>query len=205
MARIVAPNRDYQGGMADVQFRDGVAETDNPAVIAYCRSAGYEVDGVTDNPATLPRIDVDSAKTHQQLAAPLRDAAVDPKPGDFLPPVNAGQADPHGPDVVSPEIHASEGPTPIVPGIVSDNPSEQERRESQAAEQTLIEQKPVGDVVQELADDQAAGRQLEQPAGNASQEAWAAWVIATRRELDEKSVREMKRDDLRETYGKPTE
>jgi hypothetical protein len=32
---------------------------------------------------------------------PIRDAAVDPRPGDHHPPVNAGLADPHGPLVVS--------------------------------------------------------------------------------------------------------
>lgn len=31
----------------------------------------------------------------------MRDAAVDPLPGDYLPPTNAGEVDPHGPDCVS--------------------------------------------------------------------------------------------------------
>jgi hypothetical protein len=31
----------------------------------------------------------------------IRDAAVDPRPEDFLPPTNAGQANPHGPEVVA--------------------------------------------------------------------------------------------------------
>jgi hypothetical protein len=196
MAKIVAPNRAYNGQIGDVVFRDGIAETDNQAIIAYCREAGYEVDGTTDNPAALPQVQVDSSRTHDQLGTPLRDAAVDPQPGDFLPPVNAGQADPHGPQVVSPEIHASPGPTPIVPGPVLDDPAGQQARESAAAEQTLIEQKPVGDVVQALAEDSPA-----EPAGNAGQAAWADWVIATHPELDPESVRAMKRDDLRETYG----
>jgi hypothetical protein len=45
-----------------------------------------------------------------QLGAPLRDAAVDPHPSDFLPATNAGRpgpaGNPHGPHVVSPGIEA---------------------------------------------------------------------------------------------------
>lgn len=198
MAVIKAPNRDYQGGIADVVFRDGVAETDNPAIIAYCRDAGYEVDGDTANPAApAPAFDGDSSKTHEQLATPLRDAAVDPRPEDFLPPVNAGKADPHGPTVVSPEIHASEGPVPIVPGPVLDDPAGQQARETAAAERVLVDQAPVGEVVAEL----AAHDEPEQPAGNASQEAWADWVLATHPDLDSETVRSAKRDELRDQYG----
>jgi len=38
-----------------------------------------------------------------QIGAPLRDAAVDPRPGDASVPTNAGLADPHSPYVVAPE------------------------------------------------------------------------------------------------------
>lgn len=38
-----------------------------------------------------------------RIGTPLRDAAVDPRPGDASVPTNAGQADPHGPLVVSPQ------------------------------------------------------------------------------------------------------
>ena len=34
----------------------------------------------------------------------MRDAAVDPRPKDLLPPTNAGHADPHGPDVIAYEV-----------------------------------------------------------------------------------------------------
>ena len=203
MAKIVAPNSDYNGQIGDVVFQDGVAETDNQAVISYCRTAGYEVDGRTNNPDALPQAQVDSSKTHQALGTPLRDAAVDQKPGDFLPPVNAGQADPHGPEVVSPEIHGSEGPVPIVPGLVSSDPAEQEAREMQAASLALVDQLPAGDVTEQLvaSDPQTDEPETEQPAGNASQADWADWVIATHPDLDEAQVRATKRDDLRETYG----
>lgn len=35
----------------------------------------------------------------KKIGAPIRDAAVDPRPEDFIAPVNAGEADPHGPSV----------------------------------------------------------------------------------------------------------
>jgi hypothetical protein len=49
----------------------------------------------------------------QHAGPKLRDAAVDPRPGDFLPPSNAGvpgpEGNPHGPMVVAPELRAIEG------------------------------------------------------------------------------------------------
>lgn len=64
---------------------------------------------------------------------PLRDAAVDPKDTDFLPPVNAGTADPHGPEVYAPGIHALQDLRPVRPGPVSDTPEVQSREESEHA------------------------------------------------------------------------
>lgn len=199
MAIIKVPNAEYHGQIGDVVFRDGVVETDNAAVIAYCRGAGYEVDGATDNPAALPRVEVDSSRTHTVLGTPLRDAATDPRPDDFLAPVGAGAGDPHGPTVASPQIHAS-GTTPLVPGPVPDDTNAQQDRESTAARLALIEQAPAGEVVDQLAGAAVPG----QPGGNASQEAWADWVIATYPDLDPQTVRAMKRDDLRAKYGTAT-
>lgn len=80
---------------------------------------------------------------------PLRDAAVDPLPGDFLAPTNAGAAgelgNPHGPSVVSPEIHASEGARPIRPGVVSDDPATQDTDETAH----LVDTQPNADTPQE--------------------------------------------------------
>jgi hypothetical protein len=51
------------------------------------------------------------------LGTPLRDAAVDPKPEDFLPPTYAGQANPHGPHVVSVQaLSPRSGLPPFVAG-----------------------------------------------------------------------------------------
>jgi hypothetical protein len=76
------------------------------------------------------------------VGSPLRDAAVDPKPWDFLPPTNAGEADPHGPLVVAPGIHGV-GPKPIRAGeVFVDNPKKQEKAETALAETVLVEGKP---------------------------------------------------------------
>ncbi|MER8219696.1 hypothetical protein ABTZ58_03680 [Streptomyces sp. NPDC094143] len=110
MARIESPNRSFTGtGPGGVHFEDGVAETDNPAVISYCQGAGYTVDGetYTDTPPAARTVDVPDPRFVQDVTdtAPLRDAAVDPQPGD-VPPSNAGLANPHGPLVVAPGIGA---------------------------------------------------------------------------------------------------
>lgn len=69
------------------------------------------------------------------LAVPAlpRDGAVDPLPGDFLGPTNAGAAgqlgNPHGPSVVSPEVHASQGAHPVTPGPVSSTAATQDAAE----------------------------------------------------------------------------
>ena len=68
-----------------------------------------------------------------QLGTALRDAAVDPEAGDFLTPTNAGEdgelGNPHGPTVVSPELHGSQGMHPVTPGAVSGTPATQEAAE----------------------------------------------------------------------------
>lgn len=44
MKRITAPNEEFTGKVGAVQFVDGVAETDDLAVINYCEGAGYKVE-----------------------------------------------------------------------------------------------------------------------------------------------------------------
>ena len=78
------------------------------------------------------------------VGTPLRDGAVDPREGDFLGPLNAGLAgedgNPHGPNVVSPQIHASDGIRPVRPGAVSSDPAVQDTDEKQhLTEHTGIE------------------------------------------------------------------
>lgn len=69
----------------------------------------------------------------EHLGTRLRDGAVDPRPSDFLGPTNAGAegelGNPHGPTVVNPEIHALQGNRPVRPGLVSDDPAQQDADE----------------------------------------------------------------------------
>ncbi|MFJ2631064.1 hypothetical protein ACIO6U_03745 [Streptomyces sp. NPDC087422] len=108
MARIETPVAGFTGdGPGGLHFVDGLAETDDPAIIGYCRGAGYLVDDERTNPvaagpapAPIDPRDV----TTQTVGAPARDAAVDPHESDFRPPVGAGDADPHGPEVYAPGL-----------------------------------------------------------------------------------------------------
>lgn len=71
----------------------------------------------------------------QQVGTRLRDGAVDPRPGDFLGPTNAGVegelGNPHGPTVVNPEIHALQDNRPVRPGAVSDDADTQSADETE--------------------------------------------------------------------------
>lgn len=43
MARIIAPNKEYAGVSAGVSFQGGEAHTDDPHLISWFRSHGYDV------------------------------------------------------------------------------------------------------------------------------------------------------------------
>ncbi|MFB7452838.1 hypothetical protein [Streptomyces sp. NPDC056194] len=47
--RITAPRPDYNDTIGAVRFVDGVAETDDPAVIGYCQGAGYTVEALDED------------------------------------------------------------------------------------------------------------------------------------------------------------
>lgn len=74
----------------------------------------------------------------------LRDAAVNPKDTDFLPPVNAGlpgeEGNPHGPNVYAPGIHAYQGVRPVAPGKLPADPAEQAAHEVAHAGQWQADQ-----------------------------------------------------------------
>lgn len=135
MTKITAPNKEFNGLVGDVQFEDGKATTDNEAVIDYCRGAGYTVGGKTATPPKeAPVSDARDFAEPQVVGTSLRDAAVDPHPEDFLAPTNAGKADPHGPEVVSPGIHGEQGNRPIKPGDVHvDDTTKQDAAETKHA------------------------------------------------------------------------
>jgi hypothetical protein len=109
-------------GVGGLVFTDGVAETDDEAILAYCEHAGYGIGGKKPT-APEPVEQPDSREIHangpEMVGTPLRDASVDPRPEDYLAPVNAGKADPHGPLVVAPEIHGSRSGL-AVPGAVTE-------------------------------------------------------------------------------------
>lgn len=121
------------------EFKDGVAEYDeaehgslNAGVKAYLKEQGYGLGSRKASATDAPPepLDPRSAAADEQVGTKIRDAAVDPLEGDFLAPTNAGEANPHGSTVVSPEIHASEGVRPVKGGFVHvDDPAAQDAAE----------------------------------------------------------------------------
>jgi hypothetical protein len=147
MARIEAPHRGYNGpGPGGAVFEDGVATVDDEGAINYYRSAGYTVDG--EGPGgDEPDVPDPRQLEDNVLGTRLRDAAVDPEPTDFLAPINAGQDNPHGPAVISPEIHTS-GPKGVRPGeVYVDDLGKQEAREQAYAEVVLGQQVDANEAV----------------------------------------------------------
>lgn len=132
-------------GPVNVLFIDGKAEVDElpDAVRSYLLRTGYTVGGEQlDQPDQAAVPDSREAGKRQLVGTELRDAAVDPVSEDFLAPVNAGEADPHGPLVVAPGIHA-EGERvvkagPVLPGKL------QEAGEKRLAEKLLVDGEQVG-------------------------------------------------------------
>lgn len=153
-----------------VVFNDGVAEVDfelNDGLKAYLRTAGYGVGSVA---AKAPEDDITIADPRdlaplEQVGTDLRDAAVDPHPTDFLAPTNAGNANPHGGEVVAPGIHAV-GPGPIVPGTVG-SPDYQEAKEADTAEAVLVDGESVPKVTAALNGIARAEYQLTKGEGKA--------------------------------------
>lgn len=163
--KIHSPAEGYTGtdvyGETVLQFEDGVADFDGdlpPGVKMYLEGRGYgfgskkaEAPAETPEPAD-PR-EIGDGSGVEAMGTRLRDAAVDPQPEDFLAPINAGQENPHGSKVVSPEIHAS-GPSGIVPGnVFVEDPEKQEQREKEYAEARLIEQVPAAEAVDRMVPD----------------------------------------------------
>lgn len=215
MAKIEAPNKEYNGnGPGGAVFKDGVAHTDDEAALNYYRSAGYTVDGdveapVEDGEQPDPRDYEDTT-----VGTRLRDAAVDPHPEDFLAPINAGDANPHGPEVVSPEIHAS-GPAGVRPGdVIVEDPAKQEARESEFAKARLIDNVTAAEAVAnevdaedrgelDLSDPGSADKGREAASGHPSKnDNKAAWVdYAVEQGADRGEAENLTKAELVATYG----
>lgn len=195
--KIHAPNAGFTGVRAGVVFKNGVGELDGKtekSALAYFKRQGYGIG--KDKPEPEPEVErVDAREaSHTQLGTPLRDAAVDPEKSDFLAPINAGKADPHGPTVVSPEIHGS-GPKGIKPGDVHvDEPAKQEADEKALAKAVLIENQPHAVANAQVSDEPSA-----MPARSASQKAWAAWAVS--QGMDAAEAEAMTRKELIERHG----
>lgn len=158
--------RTYIGPLI-LDFEDGVASHDGElaeGIRSYLESNGYGI-GSKMKPAApekTPAPPDPRDHTVEQVGSKLRDAAVDPQPEDFLPPINAGEpgelGNPHGPTVVAPGIHAIT-PGIIVPGpvgrlekdVVVADTDEQQRRETTAAEKIFVAEQSVPEVTAEFA------------------------------------------------------
>lgn len=191
--------RGYTGEVAGVRFDDGTVVTDPSAlpdpersaraVVSYARRHGLRI---VDNRLMVPEPGDPEAPDPRKVGflgsgiepvgTRLRDAAVDPQPEDFLPPTNAGEANPHGPEVVAPELHGSEGTRPVKPGPVPDEPAVQE-----AAEQAHAEE----------ATDVEAEHSV--PAKSASKAEWVAHAVA--QGMDPDLAEKATKADLVKVYG----
>lgn len=108
---IHAPNEQHSGLTGGVQFDGGQAtvDADDPRVQWFARR-GYGIDEPVDQGEDVPPEEPDVDPRELPATSPsgtrLRDAAVDPEPDrDAGLPTNAGEANPHGPRVVSPGVH----------------------------------------------------------------------------------------------------
>lgn len=179
--KIKSPATNYTGndqyGSTVLEFKDGVAEVDElPAgVRLYLQGAGYGIDAAPETPEVEAPVDPRGLES-ERVGTALRDAAVDPREEDFLPPVNAGkegdEGNPHGPNVIAPGIHAATEKV-VVPGVVSDDTDKQEAKESQAA----------------------GTEASEAPAGNASKDAWHAYALT--QGYTEEGLEGRTRDEIR--------
>lgn len=210
MVKVYAPNRAYNGISAGVVFTDGVGETDSAAALAYFRRARYGIgeEPAHGSPAPDPSYELPPASV--KVGTALRDASVEPLPKDFLPPTNAGKADPHGPLVVAPGLHAVP-PAPIVPGPVAvGEPRVQEAVETAVAHAVLVEGQPAT-VTAAMAgprlareatrEERAATEDQESgaPKASANKPEWVAYAIAQGMDADEANA--AKKVELVERFG----
>ncbi|MFJ6235043.1 hypothetical protein ACIQH0_13155 [Streptomyces griseus] len=179
MARITTPVPGYSGqGPGGLMFQDGVGESDDPAVIAYCQGAGYGIDGEPPK-RQVPEPPDPREVTTSVVGARVRDAAVDPRPDDFRAPVNAGEANPHGPDVYAPGLPGG-GLQPTAPPM---DPEDDGSAEVGTKE---------------------AGPETPRPVQAAPVAEWRQWVLATQVDNDPEvhaEVEKLTKAELIKKYG----
>ncbi len=65
MAKILAPNKEYNGVSASITFVNGVGETNNPTLIYWFETHGYKVEKIEPiniNPVSLEDLKKDQLK-----------------------------------------------------------------------------------------------------------------------------------------------
>jgi hypothetical protein len=143
-------------------------------------------------PANVRGPESNDAAVQKNAGGPVSDA--------FLPPTNAGDADPHGPLVVSPGLHGV-GPGPIRPGeVYVDDVARQEKEETELAEAVLVEHAPatVAEGIDESGDASDA-RESDLPAKSAKKAVWVDFAVS--RGMDRDEAEDMKLADLRERFA----
>ena len=57
MAKVICPNKDYEGISAGVKFSKGIGECTDPYLIGWFKDKGYTVDSSTEEeePETKPK------------------------------------------------------------------------------------------------------------------------------------------------------
>lgn len=203
---VYAPNRDLTGVVAGVPFARGQGEVDeasHPGAMLYFRRAGYGIgtDAVRADPKPTPY----QAPAPAEVRRPQSlDAAVQPDAGGpvsdaFLPPTNSGAANPHGPSVVSPGLHAVP-PAPIRPGAVHvEDPQRQEREETELAQRVLVDGEPatIAAGIDESGDTSDASLQdAGVPRKNGTKAAWVDYAVSQGMDRDEAD--DMTRDQLQQ-------
>ena len=81
MMRVTTPVKGFTGTVVNVQFTDGVGETDNPTALAYFARHGYTIGGEEQNtdpaPADTPadaETDADETEEHDKDTPVMRPA-----------------------------------------------------------------------------------------------------------------------------------
>lgn len=181
--------RGYTGEIAGVSFEDGVPvkgskqptnlDSFEQSLVGYMKrhGLGIEDDRLVVLDGTVPQsADPRDIGTKgdgiEPVGTKLRDAAVDPRASDFLAPTNAGQANPHGPDVISPEIHGSPSRA-VTPGPVPRDPAVQDAKETAAAVEARTDDAPA-----RLTVDPDYRESIQMPKSGDNKAAWVEYATA---------------------------
>ncbi|NEY32060.1 hypothetical protein GTU99_07610 [Streptomyces sp. PRKS01-65] len=136
---ITAPEPQFSGEVAGVLFNRGKATVDGDsenatAALAYFRRRGYGVDGGEPEQPAAPHEPADPRGLAAVGGGTLRDGAVEPRATDAGLPTNAGMANPHGREVVSPEAPTPPGQEPSTEAaVVGDAAASGEQRPARSA------------------------------------------------------------------------